>query len=45
MAKTTNAMGGLCEDRFGGFGRGVVDDSERWGDWRWEVETAVKWDY
>ena len=28
-------MGGLCEERFGGSGRGVESESEEWGgEWR-----------
>ena len=33
-SKTDADMGGLCEDRFdgfGGFGRGVENDNEGWG--------------
>ena len=43
MEKTMTEMGGLCEERFDGIGRGVENEREM-GEWRRVVETAVKWD-
>ena len=37
-------MGGLREERFGGSGRGVENESEGWGVWRQLVEATVKRD-